>query len=118
MVEVLRTNLFIPGVRGNVVPRPRLVEQLNTGLDKKLTLISTPARFGKTALGVAWLEEIDYPVEWLYLDESDNDLPRFLAYLAAVLRLVDEHIGAPLLSALQSPQLPAIQAENTNASHN
>jgi ATP/maltotriose-dependent transcriptional regulator MalT len=75
-------------------------------------------RVHKTALVVTWLKEIDYPVEWLYLVEADNDLPRFLAYLAAVLRLVDEHIGTSLLSAPQSPQLPAIKAENINASHN
>jgi LuxR family maltose regulon positive regulatory protein len=83
---------------------------LNAGLHarRKLTLVSAPAGFGKTTLVVAWLQQAGLPVAWLSLDEADNDLPRFLAYLAAALQQVDEGIGAPLLSSLQSPQLPAV----------
>jgi LuxR family maltose regulon positive regulatory protein len=75
----------------------------------RLTLVSAPAGFGNTTLVVAWLKEVDHRTPWLSLDEADNDLPRFLAYLSAALQLVDEEIGAPLLSALQSPRLPAIE---------
>jgi LuxR family maltose regulon positive regulatory protein len=84
---------------------------LNEGLstNRKLTLVSAPAGFGKTTLVVAWLKQIDLPAAWLSLDEADNDLPRFLAYLAAAFQQVDEEIGAPVLSALQSPQLPAVE---------
>jgi len=109
MVELLRTKLFIPQTRGNLVPRPRLVELLNTGLDKELTLIAAPAGFGKTTLVVDWLKQIDLPAAWLSLDEADNDLPRFLAYLAAAFQQVDEQIGLSLLNALQSPQLPVME---------
>jgi LuxR family maltose regulon positive regulatory protein len=88
-----------------------LIRQLNDGLQSKrrLTLVSAPAGFGKTTLVVAWLKQIDHPAAWLSLDEADNDLPRFLAYLAAAFQQIDEGIGAPLLSALQSPQLPTIE---------
>ena len=48
MVDLLRTKLFIPRPRKNLVFRPRLVDSLNSGLDKKLTLIAAPAGFGKT----------------------------------------------------------------------
>ena len=108
--ELLTSKLFIPSLRPNLVPRPRLIQLLDGGLGtkRKLTLVSAPAGFGKTTLVAAWLKEIDSPAAWLSLEEADNDLPRFLAYLAAALQLVDEQIGAPLLSALQSPQLPAM----------
>ena len=109
MPELLKTKLFIPRTRGKIVPRPRLVELLNAGLDKKLTLITAPAGFGKTTLVVAWLKQIHLPAAWLSLDEADNDLPRFLTYLAAALQRVDEQFGASLISAIQSPQLPAIE---------
>jgi LuxR family maltose regulon positive regulatory protein len=33
-----------------LVSRPRLIERLNTGLHRKLTLISAPAGFGNTIL--------------------------------------------------------------------
>ena len=109
--ELLTSKLFIPPLRPGLVPRPRLVQLLNEGLyaKHKLTLVSAPAGFGKTTLVVDWLKQIDLPAAWLSLDEADNDLPRFLAYLAAAFQQVDEEIGAPLRSALQSPQLPAIE---------
>ncbi len=78
-------------------------------MNRRLTLVSAPAGFGKTTLVTAWLKQIELAVAWLSLDEADNDLPRFLAYLAAAFQQVDEGIGGPLLSALQSPQFPAIE---------
>jgi hypothetical protein len=39
-----------PPPRPDTVPRPRLLERLNVGLRRKLTLISAPAGFGKTTL--------------------------------------------------------------------
>ena len=35
--------------------RPRLIERLNEGLHRKLTLISAPAGFGKTTLVSEWV---------------------------------------------------------------
>jgi hypothetical protein len=107
--ELITSKLLIPLLRPSLVPRPRLVQFLNEGLyaKRKLTLISAPAGFGKTTLVVDWLKQVDLPAAWLSLDEADNDLPRFLAYLAAALQQVDEEAGAPLQSSLQSPQFPA-----------
>ena len=109
--ELLTSKLSIPPLRPNLVPRPRLIQRISDGLQSKrrLTLVSAPVGFGKTTLVVAWLMQSDHPTAWLSLDEADNDLLRFLAYLAAAFQQVDEEIGAPLLSALQSPQLPAIE---------
>ncbi len=72
------------------MPRPRLIERLNVGLHGKLTLISAPAGFGKTTLLSEWLagggqSEPGARVAWLSLDEGDNDVARFLAYLVAAL---------------------------------
>ena len=93
------------------MPRPRLLRLLSEGLhaSRKLTLVSAPVGFGKTTLLVDWLKQIDLPAAWLSLDEADNDLPRFLAYLAAAFQQVDEQIGLSLLSALQSPQIPVTE---------
>ena len=43
---LLQTKLYIPPVRPEWVPRPRLIERLNAGLDRELTFISAPAGFG------------------------------------------------------------------------
>jgi len=49
-ISFLTTKLYIPPVRPELVPRPRLIERLNAGLHRRLTLVSAPAGFGKTML--------------------------------------------------------------------
>ena len=75
------------------VLRPRLVERLDEGLHRKLTLVSAPAGFGKTTLLSAWVAGCDERVAWLSLDEGDNDRTRFLNYLVAALRSIEPTVG-------------------------
>src|SRR5438045_8808994 len=103
---ILATKLYIPPLRAKVVSRPRLIERLNEGLYRKLTLISAPAGFGKTTLISEWVAFIERPTAWLSLDEGENDPARFLTYLAAALQTIAPDIGAGVLSALHSPQPP------------
>jgi LuxR family maltose regulon positive regulatory protein len=134
---LLQTKLYIPPVRPDLVSRPRLLERLNAGLHRKLTLISAPAGFGKTTLLSEWINSgvrsRQYEVgseqgrtneicptpysllptprfAWLSLDESDNDPARFLVYMIAALRTIEPNIGKGALSALQSPQPPPAEA--------
>ena len=107
---ILATKLYIPQPRLNLVSRPRLIEQLNAGLPHKLTLISAAAGFGKTTLVSEWVAAGNRPVAWLSLDEGDNDPARFLTYFIAALQTLVPDIGATALTALQSPQPPAIDS--------
>ena len=101
---ILTTKLYIPSTRPQLVIRPRLIDQLNQGLHRKLTLISAPAGFGKTTLVSEWIVSCERPVAWLSLDEGDNDLTQFLTYLIAALQTVVPKIGAEVLHMLQSAQ--------------
>src|SRR5436305_8844403 len=101
---ILATKLYIPPLRAKVVSRPRLIERLNEGLHRKLTLISAPAGFGKTTLISEWVEGIERPTAWLSLDEGENDPARFLTYLVAALQTIAANIGEGVLGVLQSPQ--------------
>src|SRR6266568_3408937 len=103
---ILATKLYIPPLRPHVVIRPRLIERLNEGLHRKLTLIAAPAGFGKTTLVSAWVAGCDRQVAWLSLDEGDSDPTLFLTYLVAALRTIAPTIGVGVLGALQSPQPP------------
>jgi LuxR family maltose regulon positive regulatory protein len=107
---VLVTKLFVPPPRPKLVPRPRLTERLNEGLQRKLTLISAPAGFGKTTLVGEWVEEIERPTAWLSLDEGDSDPARFLAYLVAALQTLAANIGEEVLGLLQSSQPPPTES--------
>jgi LuxR family maltose regulon positive regulatory protein len=103
---LLLTKLYIPPPRPNIVLRPRLVERLNECLaaDRKLTLISAPAGFGKTTLVSEWITRCGQPVAWLSLDERDSDPTRFLTYLVAALQTISANIGAGVLAALHASQ--------------
>ena len=129
---ILATKLYIPPPRPKVVPRPRLIERLDEGFsaERKLTLISAPAGFGKTTLVSEWVNDLRFTsddfrldavqegkivnqkstivnrVAWLSLDAGDNDPARFLAYFVAALQTISAGIGAGVLAALESPQPP------------
>jgi len=117
---LLQTKLYIPPIRPELVSRPRLIERLNAGLHRKLTLISAPAGFGKTTLVSEWVDSLRLAavnegqsgraVAWLSLDESDNDLTRFLVYLVAALQTIEAGVGKVVLNALQTPQPPPTDA--------
>ena len=113
-MQLLATKLFNPllrpdpsiPLRPRFVPRQRLIERLDHGLDAghKLTLVSAPAGFGKTTLVAEWLSQTDRPSAWLSLDGGDNDPVRFLAYLLAAQQQIDPAIGTAAQAVLQAPQ--------------
>lgn len=109
------TKLFIPATRPELVSRSHLVDQLNHGLHRKLTLISAPAGFGKTTAVTNWLhsqkgnDALLFLIGWLSLDEEDNDPVRFLTYLITALNRVPEletDIGVGALQMAQASQPP------------
>ncbi len=106
---LLATKLCIPPHRSKIVLRSRLIERLNEGVQRKLTLISAPAGFGKTTLVSEWVAGGDWKVAWVSQDEGDNDPARFLSYIVAAMQTIEANIGAGISGALQNPQLPSIE---------
>ena len=122
MGQLLTTKLFIPSIRPELVPRLRLIEQLNDCLHRKLTLISAPAGFGKTTLISDWVDRLqtdsfkenqsNFKIAWISLDEDDNDPARFLTYFIAALSRaegISATAGESLMGILQSLQTPPIK---------
>ncbi|NNJ11163.1 LuxR family transcriptional regulator [Chloroflexales bacterium ZM16-3] len=107
---VIATKLLIPPLRPQVLLRSRLIARLAAGLQRKLTLISAPAGFGKTTLASTWLADCGRPVAWLSLDSEESDPARFLTYLVAALQRVAPGVGTGVLRLLQSPQPPPVEA--------
>jgi len=127
---ILATKLFVPPPRPDRVPRPQLIERLDLGLrfGRKLTLVSAPAGFGKTTLIAEWAASLlrmrpagsnpkstigNLQLSWFSLDEEDNNLARFLAYLIAAFNQTNEEetaVGKVALEMLQSPQTPPASA--------
>ncbi|MDY7076961.1 MAG: hypothetical protein SXV54_08555, partial [Chloroflexota bacterium] len=98
---LIRTKLRLPFTRPELVPRPRLQEQIAQGLRGPLTLITAPAGFGKTTLVASCVAGCGMPIAWLSLDKDDNLAGRFLSYLVAALQQAGNTIGS------EAPQLVA-----------
>ena len=118
---ILATKLYIPPPRPDRVVRQRLIERLNEGLARKLTLVSAPAGFGKTTLICEWVADLERPIAWLSLDNQDSDITRFLTYVVAALQTLSlsgaegsaSSFGQEVLALLQSPQPPPIETTLT-----
>ena len=107
---LLATKLHAPRQGAHLVPRAHLVERLQRGAERALTLVSAPAGFGKTTLLAQWLAESGMPVAWLSLEAEDNDPTRFLSYVIAALQTLDAQVGTTALEMLHTPQPPAPEA--------
>jgi LuxR family transcriptional regulator, maltose regulon positive regulatory protein len=109
---LVATKFHVP--RAGFVPRPRLVARLAQGMDRGLTVVCTPAGFGKTTLLGDWARRSRRPAAWLSLDAGDNDPARFWRYVAAALDRARPGTCAPLAALLRGPQQPPLEAVVTS----
>jgi LuxR family maltose regulon positive regulatory protein len=115
---LITTKLHRPLVTGNHVERPRLLQLLQQGLSRPLTLVCAGAGFGKTTLVSCWLSSLEAAEErepggllrtaWLSLDAQDSDLDRFVTYLVAALRTIFPDACAATLELINAPIDPPL----------
>ena len=111
--RLLETKFHTPLWRSDGVIRPRLLDQLQAGLieQRKLTLVSAPAGYGKTSLITSWLYSLKESTRniWLSLEKSDNEPARFLSYWATAWNRISDFELENILELLDAPQLPPFQ---------
>src|SRR6516225_1915624 len=105
---LVATKFHVPPPR--FVPRPRLLERLAQGIGRGLTVVCTPAGFGKTTLLGDWTRRSRRPTAWLSLDAGDNDPTRFWRYVVAALERVRPGACAPVGALLRGPHEPPLEA--------
>ena len=105
-LPILIPKVQIPPTRVQLVSRPRLLQTLDEGLHRKLTLISAPAGYGKSTLLSEWAGNHAWSLGWVTLESGDNDLERFLSYLISALQTADAGLSnlENILGARFSPQ--------------
>jgi LuxR family maltose regulon positive regulatory protein len=107
-MPLLLTKLHRPWVHPDLECRTRLLERLDRGRHRPLTLISAPAGYGKTMLASMWLQACDRASAWVSLDERDDDLLTFTTYLVAALQDAFPAIHPKTQALLQAPVVPSV----------
>ena len=106
---LLATKLNVPGLRPDLVPRPRLAQRLDEGRGRGLVLACAPAGYGKTVLLAEWVRRGRHPVAWLSLDAGDNDPARFWRHTVAALDRVRPGISDRIGPLLGPPPPPSFE---------
>jgi LuxR family maltose regulon positive regulatory protein len=106
---LLATKLNVPGLRSDLVPRPRLAQRLEEGRGRGLVLVCAPAGYGKTVLLAGWVRAGWRPVAWLSLDAGDNDPARFWRHTVAALDRARPGLSEQLGPLLGPPAPPAFE---------
>ncbi|RMI34312.1 serine/threonine-protein kinase [Nocardia stercoris] len=86
------------------VRRPRLLDILRAGGDRRLAVIHGPAGYGKSTLAAQWRAELTdagVAVPWIGIDRGDNNEVWFLAHLVQAIQRVRPEIGVGLEQALE-----------------
>ena len=101
---IVKPKLQAPVPRHEQVIRPRLLELLGDASNRRITLVSAPAGYGKTTLLAQWLQagNAGSPIAWVSLDEQDNDPVRLWRHIVEALYLAapEEDFGADVLAGL------------------
>ena len=107
-IPLLRTKLYRPRVDADILRRARLLERMDQGRSRPLTLISAPAGYGKSTLASRWLEACDCPSAWISLDENDDDLRIFLSYITSAVGAIFPAGVEKTQRLLGAPNLPPL----------
>ena len=115
--NLLKIKTTLPPRAVNIIPRPRILYQLNNylsvpgGMERHLTLVSAPAGSGKTTLVREWLAGKEGQAAWYSLDDNDNERERFWSYFIYALQTIKQNLGRGTLEMLRSssfvPETPA-----------
>jgi LuxR family maltose regulon positive regulatory protein len=106
---LVRTKFYIPKVRRDLVPRPRLVDRPAPASHPRLTLVSAPPGFGKTTLLASWVDAAaaaGRPVAWVSLEETERGADAFWTYVVTALDAAAPGIGADALPLLETADPP------------
>ena len=105
----LKTKVRIPSPPHRSVQRERLGDTLERRIPHhKLTLMAAPAGYGKTTLLSQWANSSQWQIVWLSLGDEDNDVERFLRYLAAAWEQVQPDVRESSFGLLLGSQSPEI----------
>ncbi|MFI6865339.1 protein kinase [Nocardia sp. NPDC050406] len=98
------TRLRPPELTRALVERPRLLDLLREGRDRRLAVVHGPTGFGKTTLAAQWCAALaaeGVSVAWLTVDSDDDNVVWFLSHLIEAIRAVRPALATELGDLLE-----------------
>ncbi|MBL1074694.1 protein kinase [Nocardia sp. 2] len=98
------TRLRPPALPQALVDRPRLLDALRRGSDRKFAVVHGPTGFGKTTLAAQWCAAVcaeGGSVAWLTVDSDDDNVVWFLAHLVEAIHAVRPTLARELGDLLE-----------------
>jgi len=108
-LAIVTSKLHTPRLPMRHLPRPRLTSQLNECSSCSLLLVCAPAGSGKSTLLSEWTATAQMPIGWIAIDEEDNDLSVFLAYVLAAAQQLFPDLQLSTRNLLRSLTPPPAQ---------
>src|SRR5829696_10419031 len=88
------TRLYPPRLRTNLVERASLIARLSDDPERRLTVITAPAGYGKSTLAAQLVARLALPTAWVRLEATDDDPQSFFELILAALHLIDRDLAA------------------------
>lgn len=101
MTELIITKIVPPRRRPDFLDRPRLLDTLLENAYRRLVVVSAPAGYGKTSLLVDFAHQIEHPVCWYTITESDRDVWTFARYVVGAIQQQDPGFGRRSLERIE-----------------
>ena len=108
MKSTVSTKFNIPQLDARQVFRPRIIQLFEQGLDRRLTLVSAPAGYGKTTSVATWLRSLTGEAikpAWYALDAEDNE---FITFFTRFVAAIEKAVPGSLSSVTTGLELQAI----------
>lgn len=80
---IVRTKITPSSLPADIIFRPRLIKRLNDLTELPVTLIVSPAGYGKSCLASLWSSRTKQSCAWISLDREDGSYDRFWSYFTA-----------------------------------
>ncbi|MCB0268552.1 MAG: hypothetical protein KDH95_10340, partial [Calditrichaeota bacterium] len=100
----------IPKNAKNDLVRMRVVNELNQGTTRKLTLLTAPVGFGKTTAIRQWADNSGMKHAYFAIDALDNDPALFFKNLVTALQSIQKGLGKGVFESLQSAKTVSMEA--------
>lgn len=114
MEFILHSRITAPSAPKNIITRDDLLELLHSGKDKKVTLITAPAGYGKTTAVSEYLNTHTENFSWYHIHNDVSSPYIFFSYIVHSFRKLEKSFGEEALKFVSALQKDGSRIKDIN----